>query len=104
MLVKGRVESNPKYQRFNFLFLTILDQKMRPPSEQLSPPVNLQFSSDSQEPVGTQTPDSERSCSQLSGHPQSQAECPRPTVAQKMKDSRSLVGDKVICFAVCGTK
>ena len=51
---------------------------MRQLSEQLSPPENLQFSSDSQEPVGTQTPDSERSHCQLNRGPQRQLESPRP--------------------------
>lgn len=33
--------------------LTALDQKMRQLAEQLSPPVSLQFSFDSEKPVGT---------------------------------------------------
>ena len=47
--------------------------------------MNLQFSFDSQEPVGTQTPHSERSCSQLNGHPQSQVECSRPNCSAERK-------------------
>lgn len=52
-LLKAGSNQSPKYQRLNFLFLTTLDQKMRQLSEQLSPPMNLQFSFDSEEPMGT---------------------------------------------------
>lgn len=52
-LLKAGSNRSPKYQRLSFLFLTTLDQKTRQLSERLPPPMNLQFSFDSEEPVGT---------------------------------------------------
>jgi len=55
---------SPKYRRFNFLFLTTPNQKMRQLSAQLSPPMNLQFGFDSGACGNCHTPYSARCYSQ----------------------------------------
>ena len=53
--------------------------------------------------MGTQTPYPEKSCSQLNGHPKVRLSVPDRTAVQNVKD-RSFAGNKIICFANCGTK